>query len=167
MQFIGTGFRFISWERAHPEVMRLVYERLVAAGVSRFVVLDPTHDMDAVRATARMIRRAGGTEIIVALTYTISAVHDDAFYAGIAAQAAACPDVDRCYVKDPAGLLTPERARTLIPAVLARLGGRPLELHAHCTIGLSPLVYQVAPGLGVSVLQVACGALADGSSRRW
>jgi oxaloacetate decarboxylase (Na+ extruding) subunit alpha len=164
LQFIGTGFRFISWERAHPDVMRLVYERLVAAGISRFVVLDPTHDMDAVRTTARMIRQAGGTEIIAALTYTISAVHDDAFYAGIAAQAAASRDIDRVYVKDPAGLLTPERASTLLPAVRARLQGKPLELHAHCTIGLSPLVYLAAPGLGVEVLQVACGALADGSS---
>jgi oxaloacetate decarboxylase alpha subunit len=91
-------------------------------------------------------------------------VHDDAFYAGIAGQAAAWPEVDRLYVKDPAGLLTPERARTLIPAVRARLGGKPLELHAHGTIGLSPLVYPVAADLGVSVLQVACGALADGSS---
>lgn len=164
LQFIGTGFRFISWERAHPDVMRLVYERLVAAGISRFVVLDPTHDMEAVLATARIIRRAGGTEIIAALTYTISAVHDDAFYAGIAARMAASPDIDRAYVKDPAGLLTPERARTLIPAVRARLGGKPLELHAHCTIGLSPLVYLAAPDLGVEVLQVGCGALADGSS---
>ena len=164
LQFIGTGLRFISWERAHPEVMRLVYERLVAAGISRFVVLDPTHDMDAARTSARMIRRAGGTEIIMALTYTISAVHDDAFYAGIAGQAAASPYIDRAYIKDPAGLLTPERARTLIPAVRARLGGKPLELHAHCTIGLSPLVYLTAPDLGVSVLQTGCGALADGSS---
>jgi oxaloacetate decarboxylase alpha subunit len=164
LQFIGTGLRFISWEPAHPDVMRLVYERLVAAGVSRFVVLDPTHDMDAVRQTARMIRRAGGTEIIMALTYTISEVHDDAFYAGIAGQAAASPYIDRAYLKDPAGLLTPERARTLIPAVRARLAGKPLELHAHCTIGLSPLVYLTAPDLGVEVLQTGCGALADGSS---
>jgi oxaloacetate decarboxylase alpha subunit len=164
LQFIGTGFRFISWERAHPDLMRLVYQRLVAAGISRFVVLDPTHDMDAVLATARMIRQAGGTEIIAALTYTISAVHDDAFYAGIAGRVAASLDIDRAYVKDPAGLLTPERARTLLPAVRARLAGKPLELHAHCTIGLSPLVYLAAPGLGVEVLQVACGALADGSS---
>ena len=164
LQFIGTGFRFISWERAHPDVMRLVYERLVAAGISRFVVLDPTHDMDAVLATARMIRQAGGTEIIAALTYTISAVHDDAFYAGIAGQAAASPDIDRAYIKDPAGLLTPERARTLIPAVRAQLRGKPLEMHAHATIGLSPLVYLTAPDLGVEVLQVACGALANGSS---
>ena len=84
LQFIGTGLRFISWERAHPDVLQLVYDRLVAAGITRFVVLDPTHDMDAVRQSARMIRQAGGTEIIMALTYTISAVHDDAFYAGIA-----------------------------------------------------------------------------------
>ena len=164
LQLIGTGFRFISWERAHPEVMQLVYERLVAAGISRFVLLDPMHDMDAVRRSARMVKRAGGTETILALTYTISAVHDDDFYAGIAAAAAASPYIDRAYIKDPAGLLTPERARTLIPAVRARLGGKPLELHAHCTIGLSPLVYLAAPDLGVSVLQTGCGALADGSS---
>src|SRR6516164_265597 len=164
LQLIGTGFRFISWERAHPEVMQLVYERLVAAGISRFVLLDPMHDMDAVRQSARMVRRAGGTETILALTYTISAVHDDDFYAGIAAAAAASPYIDRAYIKDPAGLLTPERARTLIPAVVAKLGGKPLELHAHCTIGLSPLVYLIAPDLGVSVLQTGCGALADGSS---
>ena len=86
------------------------------------MVLDPTHDMDAVRQSARMIRQ-GRTEIIMALTYTISAVHDDAFYAGIARQAAASPYIDRAYIKDPAGLLTPERARALIPAVRARLGG--------------------------------------------
>ncbi len=164
LQFIGTGLRFISWELAHPDLIRLVYQKLAEAGVSRFVVLDPMHDMDAVRATARMIRQAGGTEIIAALTYTVSRVHDDAFYAGLARQLAASPDIDRAYIKDPAGLLTPERARTLIPAVRAGLGGTPLELHAHCTIGLSPLTCLTAADLGVSVLQVACGALAGGTS---
>jgi len=164
LQFIGTGFRFISWERAHPDVMRLVYECLVRAGIGRFVVLDPSHDVEAMLETARVIKHAGGAEVIAALTYTISAVHDDGFYAGIAARAAASPHIDRAYIKDPAGLLTPERARTLIPAVRSRLDGKPLELHAHCTIGLSPLVYLTAPDLGIEVLQVACGALGNGSS---
>jgi oxaloacetate decarboxylase (Na+ extruding) subunit alpha len=163
LQFIGSGLRFISWEPVHPDLMRLAYQRLVAAGISRFVVLDPMHDMAAVRQTARTIREAGG-EIIAALTYTISAVHDDAYYADLAGQMAASPDIDRVYVKDPAGLLTPERARTLLPAVRARLGAVPLELHSHCTIGLSPLTYLAAADLGVEVLQVACGALADGTS---
>jgi oxaloacetate decarboxylase (Na+ extruding) subunit alpha len=167
LQFIGTGFRFISWERAHPEVMELVYTSLVNAGMDRFVVLDPTHDMDAVRETARIIKKAGGgtgAEVIGALTYTVSEAHDDAFYAGIARQYAECRDIDRAYVKDPAGILTPERARTLIPAVLAALDGKPLELHAHASLGLSPLTCLVAAELGVRVLQVGCGALGNGTS---
>ena len=163
LQLIGTGFRFISWERAHPEVMQLVYERLVAAGISPSCCSTRCTTWTRCGA-ARGWSSGRRTETILALTYTISAVHDDDFYAGIAAAAAASPYIDRAYIKDPAGLLTPERARTLIPAVRARLGGKPLELHAHCTIGLSPLVYLAAPDLGVSVLQTGCGALADGSS---
>jgi oxaloacetate decarboxylase (Na+ extruding) subunit alpha len=165
LQFIGSGLRFISWEPVHRDVIRLAYRCLVAAGLARFVVLDPMHDMAAMLQSARDVRAAGGTQIIGALTYTVSAVHDDAFYAGLAAEMAASPDFDRVYVKDPAGLLTPERARTLFPAVRAALGGRlPLELHSHCTIGLSPLTYLTAAGLGVDVLQVACGPLANGTS---
>jgi oxaloacetate decarboxylase (Na+ extruding) subunit alpha len=165
LQFIGSGLRFISWEPVHPDLIQLAYDRLVVAGMSRFVVLDPMHDMTAVLRTARMLRRAGATEIIAALTYTISAVHTDEFYAGLAGQMAACPDIDRVYVKDPAGLLTPEAARTLIPAIRARLDPRkPLELHSHCTIGLSPLTCMTAADLGVAALHTACGALANGTS---
>jgi oxaloacetate decarboxylase alpha subunit len=164
LQFIGSGLRFISWEPVHPDLIRLAYQRLVVAGLERFVVLDPMHDIEAILRTARDIRAAGGTEIVGALTYTVSAVHDDEFYAAIAGQMAASPDFDRVYVKDPAGLLTPERARTLFPALRARLGALPLELHSHCTVGLSPLTYLVAAELGVQVLQVACGPLANGTS---
>jgi len=166
LQFIGTGLRFISWERAHPDVMALVYQCLIRNGMDRFVVLDPAHDVAAMRATAALIKRAGGagTEVVAALTYTISAVHDDAFYAGLAGQYAACPDIDRAYVKDPAGILTPERAATLIPAVLAQLGGKPLELHSHASLGLSPRTCLLAADLGVHVLQVGCGALGNGTS---
>ena len=164
LQFIGTGFRFISWQTAHQEMMQLIYDRLVANGISRFIVLDPMHDMTAVRRTAGMIAAAGGQEIVGALTYTVSEIHDDAFYAGLAADMAACPDITRVYVKDPAGLLTPEGARTLIPAVAGRLAGKPLELHSHCTLGLSPLSYLTVADLGVSVLHTGCGPLASGTS---
>lgn len=164
LQLIGTGFRFISWETQDAEFMRLVYRRLVVSGITRYSVLDPMLDPEAMQQTARIIREEGGKEIVAALTYTVSAVHDDACYARLAADIAACPDMDRAYIKDPAGLLTPDRARTLIPAVLQGLGGKPLELHSHCTIGLAPYTYMVAAELGVSALHVALGPLANGSS---
>ncbi|MFY9971623.1 MAG: hypothetical protein WAK41_19675 [Roseiarcus sp.] len=164
LQFIGTGFRFISWETLDPEVMRLVYRCLVRNGVSRFIVLDPMHDLDAMLATARIIREEGGDEIVGALTYTLSDAHDDAFYAALAADLARSPNLDRIYVKDPAGLLAADRARTLIPAIQAAKGRLPLELHSHCTIGLAPYVYTVAADLGVDVLHVGVGPLGGGTS---
>jgi len=164
LQLIGTGFRFISWENSHPETMQLVYDRLAVNGIDRVVVLDPMHDMDAARETARRLKKAGIDEVVGALTFTISAVHDDAFYADLARQMRECPDIDRVYVKDPAGILSADRARTLFPAITAQLGDTPLELHSHATIGLSMQTYAIAPSLGVEVVQVGCGALGNGSS---
>lgn len=164
LEFIGTGLRFISWETQHPEFMQLVYERLVVNGISRFIVMDPMNDGDTMLESARMMRKAGAGEIIAALTYTISVVHDDAYYTGLAAKLAKSENVDRLYIKDPAGILTPERARTLVPAIRSQLAGKALELHSHCTIGLAPISYMAAAELGVDVLQVACGALSNGTS---
>lgn len=164
LQFIGVGFRFISWETLDQEVMRMVYRCLIRNGMSRFVVLEPMHTLDAMLATARMIREEGGAEIIAALTYTISDAHDDAFYANLVSELAKSPDIDRAYLKDPSGLLAADRARTLIPAVQAAAGRLPLELHAHCTIGLAPYTYTVAAGLGIDALHVGCGPLGSGTS---
>lgn len=164
LQFIGVGFRFISWETLDMEVMRLVYRCLVRNGISRFVVLEPMHDLEAMLATARIIREEGGDEIIAALTFTLSDAHDDAFYANLAAELAKSPNIDRAYVKDPSGLLGADRARTLIPAIRAAAPALPLELHSHCTIGMAPYTYTVAADLGIEVLHVGTGPLGSGTS---
>jgi oxaloacetate decarboxylase alpha subunit len=46
----------------------------------------------------------------------------------------------------------------------ARIDDMPLELHSHCTIGLSSRTYMVAADLGIHALQVALGPLANGAS---
>jgi len=164
LQFISTGLRFISWEMAQPDFMQLVYDRLVSNGIERFALMDPMNDAVALLQSAAMVRRAGGTEVVAALTYTLSEVHTDEFYAALGGELARSPNVDRLYIKDPSGLLTAERARTLITALQAQLGAKPLELHSHCTIGLSARSYMVAAELGIRTLQVALGPLANGSS---
>ncbi|HJS34020.1 MAG TPA: hypothetical protein VJ766_00865 [Pseudoxanthomonas sp.] len=164
LQFIGTGFRFMSWETADHDFMRLVYRKLMQAGIGRFVILDPMHDMDALLAVAKLVKEEGDAEIMAALTYTLSDVHNDDFYVRCAKRIASSPDFDLAYLKDPSGLLTPERARSLIPKLRQALGKLPLELHSHCTIGLSQFNYMEGAALGVSALHTAVGPLAHGSS---
>ena len=164
LQFMSTGFRFISWETAHPEFMALVFQVLARNGIRRFCLADPSNDADSNVACARLVKQGGGEYVIAALVFTLSPVHDDAHYAAAARKLSQCPDIDAIYIKDPGGLLSPRRAQTLIPAVKAAIGAKPLELHAHCTIGLAEHTYLDAPDYGVSVLQCASGAAADGTS---
>jgi len=164
LQFITTGLRFIAWQQADPDFMRLVYRRLQINGIKRFIMLDPMHDLDAVLEASRIIKEEGDAEVMCALTFTLSDVHDDAFYADFAAKVAKSPDVDLFYLKDPSGLMGPERARTLVPAVKAVIGNKPLEMHVHCTIGYGPLASLVGADLGASAVHVGIGPLGDGSA---
>ena len=164
LQFMSTGFRFISWETASPEFMALAFEVLARNGIRRFCLADPMNDAQSNIACARMVKAVGGEFVIAALVFTLSPIHDDRHYAQAARKLAACPEVDAIYIKDPGGLLSPRRAGTLIPAVKAEIGTKPLELHSHCTIGLGELLYMDAVDYGVSALQCASGATADGIS---
>jgi oxaloacetate decarboxylase alpha subunit len=164
LQFMSTGFRFISWETASADFMELAFRTLARNGIRRFCLADPMNDADANVACARMVKRAGGEYVIAALVFTLSPIHDDAHYADRARRLAASPDVDAVYLKDPGGLLSPKRAATLLPAINSQLGAKPLELHSHGTIGLGELAYLDAPEYGVCAVQCAAGALGDGIS---
>ena len=164
LQFLSTGFRFIAWETASPEFMELAFRALATNGIRRFALADPNNDAASNVEVARLVRRAGGEQVIGALVYSISPIHDDAHYAAAARTMAASPDIGALYIKDPGGLLTPKRAQTLIPAILAEIGDKPLELHNHCTIGLAEPACLEAADLGVVAVQCARGGAADGTS---
>ena len=164
LQFLSTGFRFIAWETASPEFMELAFRTLATNGIRRFALADPNNDAASNGEVARLVRRAGGEQVIGALVYSISPIHDDAHYAAAARTMAASPDIGALYIKDPGGLLTPKRAQTLIPAILAEIGDKPLELHNHCTIGLAEPACLEAADLGVVAVQCASGGAADGTS---
>lgn len=164
LQFLSTGFRFIAWEAASSEFMALAFRTLARNGIRRFALADPMNEVDSNLASARAVNAAGGEIVVAALVFTLSPIHSDAHYVECARKLAASPDIDALYIKDPGGLLSPLRAQTLIPAIKAVIGAKPLELHSHCTIGLGELTYMDAPKWGVTTVQCASGAAADGTS---
>ncbi|MDT0508156.1 biotin carboxyl carrier protein [Novosphingobium sp. MMS21-SN21R] len=164
LQFITTGLRFIAWQQADPDFMRLVYRALQTNGVGRFVLLDPMHEVPAVIETARLVKEEGDAEVMCALTFTLSEIHTDAFYANFAREVGKSQDIDLYYIKDPAGLLSVDRARTLVPAIKAAIGNKPLEIHSHTTVGLGMMSSLEAARLGISAIHVGVGPGGDGSS---
>ena len=165
LQFLTTGMRFISWEVASEEFMAFCFRTLINSGMERFAIMDPMIDIDAMVNMAQVTRRAGASQVVAALPFTLSPMHDDAFFADAARRLTEGGHFDRLYLKDPGGLVTAERARTLIPALKAAIGDLPLEFHSHCTIGLGPFSYLEAAEHGATCLHTASSSAANGTSQ--
>ncbi len=127
--------------------------------------MDPMNHVLAMITMAELTRKAGGGEIVAALTFTLSPLHDDKHFAGAAQRLMGSGKFDRIYLKDPGGLVTPERARTLIPAIKAAIGDYVLEFHSHCTIGLGPFSYLEAAQAGATVLHTSSSSAANGTGQ--
>ena len=72
-------------------------------------MIDPMHDMEGAKRTAEMAKRVGFEEVVGGICYTTSPVHTDEYFAAKVAELDACEAIDSVYLKDPAGLLTPDR----------------------------------------------------------
>ena len=162
---ITTGMRFISWVPADEEVIRLSFRLVARNGIRRLQIADPSNDPQRLKRLAALAHAEGLQEVVIGLTYSISAVHTHAYYAERAAALADCADMDRLYLKDPGGLLTPDAVRELAPHFARAAGERTIELHSHCTIGLAPLVYMDGVRAGFGVVHTASGPLSRGTSQ--
>lgn len=163
--FLTTGKRFISFARTPDAVFELAFRLLARNGIERLWVVDPMNDIASVRRTAEIGRRAGFSEVIGGLCYTISPVHTDQYFADAASQFNDSSAIDGVYLKDPAGILTPDRVRAMIPGLQGVLDDVQLqEIHSHATTGLSPLTVLEAADLGIHTIHSALPPLADGAS---
>ncbi len=153
---IGFGF-------TPDSVIDLWTQTLAKHGIGSFWLFDCLYDMAVMERAARVVHDAGAVPV-PAIMYGLTGVHDDAFFAERARQMATWPGVTSIYVEDAAGVLKPERARTLLPAIRAATGTMPLEIHCHNTTGLAQHNYIEAMKAGFTVLHTASRPMANGPS---
>ena len=138
-----TGFDVVP-----NDILLLWTERLLANGLRR------VRAFDALAYLANIVyilkhAKSLGAYTVGALVYGHSPVHTDELYAEKTKELIERAGVDSIMLKDACGLLTPDRIRTLVPAMKQVMGEVPLELHSHCLTGLAPLVYLEGVALGV------------------
>lgn len=137
-------------------------ERVAASGVKQIRLSDPSNTSFYWKRIVQSADRVG-LDTIINLIFSISPKHTDEYYTQKAREAAKLK-VARICLKDPSGLLTPERTQTLVPAILNNVSGIPVELHTHCNTGLGPLCCVEAIRLGIRSINTAIPPLANGSS---
>jgi oxaloacetate decarboxylase (Na+ extruding) subunit alpha len=154
--------RVNAFEITPQSVYQLFLERMAANGLREARISDEWNNFASWGRKVNSAREVG-LKPIVNLIYSVSPRHTDEYYSEKAREAATLP-VARLCLKDPGGLLTPERTAALVPLITQNSNGIPLELHTHCTTGLGPLCCLEAIKLGVKIVNTAVPPLANGSS---
>ena len=159
---LTRGQSLYTFELFPDDIVELNAHVLARLGVKIFTVYDALNDNRNVESSIKAGREAG-MKINGWMTYTLSPVHTDAYYVARTRELVK-QKVDYLCIKDPTGLLTPERGRTLFPAVVKAAGRIPVQLHSHCQSGLAPKVYEVAMQSGFTHGYTASEPLGNGAS---
>jgi oxaloacetate decarboxylase alpha subunit len=146
------------------DMVELWIQRLHANGFKVVGTLDALFDVDNMLVSIREAKRLGMYSV-GALVFCDSPVHTDEMYAKTAKRLVQEGKVDGIMIKDSGALLTPDRIRTLVPALRAAIGDCKLELHGHCNTALAPLVYIEGLKLGVDQLHASIAPLASGPAQ--
>jgi oxaloacetate decarboxylase (Na+ extruding) subunit alpha len=159
---LTRGQSLYTFELFPDDVVALNMQRLAAHGIARATVYDALNDNRNLESSITAAHACGMT-VNAMVVYAVSPVHDDAYFAARVRELVAL-GADTIALKDPSGLLLPERAATLLPAFRAAAGTIPVELHSHCQSGRTVEVYAHAVRAGFSFLQTATTPLAHGAS---
>ena len=107
----------VGFAHAPDAIIDLWVQTLIRHGVRSFWIYDCLYDLAAMRRLVDVIHDAGGIAV-PSVMYGLTDLHDDAFFARMAGEMATWPGVQSIYLEDAAGVLRPERAATLLPAVV-------------------------------------------------
>jgi oxaloacetate decarboxylase alpha subunit len=156
------GQSLFTFELFADDVVELTAERMIANGIRYHTTYDALNDIRNLEVPVRGAKKVG-LHVVGGFVYTHSPVHTDDYYAKKIEQLVQL-GVDGVFLKDPSGLLTPERATTLIPTAKRACGALPLQIHTHCLSGLAPYVLVRAIERGADVVHTATSTLANGAS---
>lgn len=141
----------------------LLFRRIVDLGITSTRTGNNWNNFAALDLEVKRLA-AIGMSAVVHVMYTVSPVHSDEYFVQKAVEAAGLKPERLCF-KDVSGLLTPERTRTLLTAMMAKTPSFEWEFHGHCNNGLGPLNALEAARCGVKYIHTSLPPLANGASQ--
>ena len=162
LQMLLRGQNILGYRHYADDVLETFVERAAVNGMDVFRIFDALNDTHNMKTSIDAVKKAGKIAE-VAVSYTISPVHDNAYFVKMAKEVAGM-GADTICIKDMAGLLAPYDAYELVKAIKSEVD-IPIHLHCHCTSGMAPMTYLKAIEAGVDIVDCAISALSSGTSQ--
>ena len=162
IQMLLRGQNLVGYKHYPDDVVTKFVEKSYENGVDIFRVFDALNDIRNMEKAIK-VAKDQGAHVQGTISYTISPVHTLDDFVELAKNLEAL-DCDSVAIKDMAGLITPSAAYDLVSA-LKEETDLLVDLHCHCTSGMTPISYYAACQAGVDVLDTAISPLSWGTSQ--
>ena len=162
IQMLLRGQNLVGYKHYPDDVVTKFVEKSYENGVDIFRVFDALNDIRNMEKAIK-VAKDQGAHVQGTISYTVSPVHTLDDFVDLAKNLESL-DCDSVAIKDMAGLITPADAYNLV-SKLKEETDLLVDLHCHCTSGMTICSYYAACQAGVDILDTAISPLAWGTSQ--
>ncbi len=166
-QMLLRGQNLVGYRNYADDVAEAFVDEACDAGIDIFRIFDALNDERNFETAAKAVKK-NGMHFQAALSYTVTErkmggkIFTKEYWVD-KAKTFASMGADSICIKDMAGLLAPDDAGVLIPAI-KRATKLPVELHCHTTSGMAEYTFQRAIDAGVDIIDTCSAPFANRSS---
>ena len=162
LQMLFRGQNILGYKHYADDVVDAFCAKSIENGIDIIRIFDALNDVRNLEQTIRSTKKYGG-QVEAALSYTISPIHNEAYFVRLAKELEEM-GADAICIKDMANLLLPMEAYSLVKA-LKETVSVPIHLHTHNTSGTGDMALLMAAYAGVDIVDTALSPMANGTSQ--
>lgn len=162
LQMLFRGQNILGYKHYADDVVDAFCRKSIENGIDIIRIFDALNDVRNLEQAIKSTKKYGGM-VEAAMSYTISPIHDEAYFVKLARELEQM-GADVICIKDMANLLLPMDAYSLVKR-LKETVSVPIHLHTHNTTGTGDMVHLMAAMAGVDIVDAALSPLANGTSQ--
>ena len=161
LQMLLRGQNLLGYKHYADDVVDMFVKKSIENGIDVIRIFDALNDVRNIEQALKSCKKYGGIAE-VALSYTISPVHNEDYFVDLAKKLEKM-GADVICIKDMANLLLPYDAYSLVKRLKESVK-LPIHLHTHNTTGTGDMTYLMACQAGVDIVDCALSPFANGTA---
>jgi pyruvate carboxylase subunit B len=162
LQMLLRGQNLVGYKHYPDDIVRKFVEKSYENGIDVFRIFDALNDIRNMEFAIKVAKKQNA-HVQATISYTTSPFHTLEKYVRFAKELEQL-ECDSIAIKDMAGLISPHDTYELV-RTLKEETDLLIDLHCHCTSGMTPMSYYAACEAGVDLLDTAISPLSWGASQ--
>jgi len=162
LQMLERAMNIVAYWNFPDDVVKKFIYFAKKNGCDYFRIFDALNDLRNMKVPMEAVKENGG-HVQACLSYTISPVHTVEYFITKFKQLEKM-GADSLCIKDMAGMISPQRAYDIVKGCKDAGVKLPMDLHSHCTSGMTGMAYQRAVEAGIDILDTAMSPISGGTA---